>query len=163
MSGLGSRIDVFDATTGRGETILSDFRLSNAVAWPEAGRLIYALQEAPPNDANFNLWWVRLDSHTNRSAGPGTRITNDESPIADISVTSDGKRLALLRRDFQTDVYLAEVMAQGKQLERFESPSMTETICHLRTPDSKAVLFVSNRDGPNHIFRQGWKTHTRIY
>ena len=37
-------------------------------------------------------------------------------PIADISVTRDGKRLALLRRDFQTDVYLAELLAQGKQL-----------------------------------------------
>jgi DNA-binding winged helix-turn-helix (wHTH) protein/Tol biopolymer transport system component len=156
MSGLGSRIDAFDATTGRGETILSDFRLSNAVAWPEAGRLIYALQEAPPNDANFNLWWVRLDTHTNRPAGPGTRITNDETPIADISVTSDGRRLALLRRDFQTDVYLAEVMAQGKQLgtlrrftldDRNDWPSAW-------TPDSKAVLFVSNRDGLNHIFKQ---------
>jgi DNA-binding winged helix-turn-helix (wHTH) protein/Tol biopolymer transport system component len=155
-SGLGSRIDVFDATTGRGETILSDFRLSNAVAWPDTGRLIYALQEAPPNDANFNLWWVRLDSHTNRPVGPGTRITNDETPIADISVTSDGKRLALLRRDFQTDVYLAEVLAKGKQLgalrrftldDRNDWPSAW-------TPDSKAVLFVSNRDGLNHIFKQ---------
>lgn len=155
-SGLGSRIEVFDATTGRGETILSDLRLGNAVAWPEARRLIYALQEDPPNDANFNLWWVRLDSHANRSAGPGTRITNDETPIADISVTSDGKRLALLRRDFQTDVYLAEVMAQGKQLgalrrftldDRNDWPSAW-------TPDSKAVLFVSDRDGLNHIFRQ---------
>jgi Tol biopolymer transport system component len=156
MSGLGSRIDVFDASTGRGETILSDFRLSNAVAWPETGRLIYALQEAPPNDANFNLWWVRLDSHTDRPAGPGTRITNDETPIADISVTSDGKRLVLLRRDFQTDVYLAKVLAQGKQLgalrrftldDRNDWPSAW-------TPDSKAVLFTSNRDGLNHIFRQ---------
>lgn len=155
-SGLGSRIDVFDATTGRGETILSDFRLSNAVAWPETGRLIYALQEAPPNDANFNLWWVRLDSHTNRTVGPGTRITNDETPIADISVTSDGKRLALLRRDFQTDVYLAEVPAQGKQLgalRRFTLDDRND-LPSAWTPDSKAVLFVSDRDGLNHIFRQ---------
>ena len=122
----------------------------------KTGRLIYALQEAPPNDANFNLWWVRLDSHTNRSAGPGTRITNDETPIADISVTSDGKRLALLRRDFQTDVYLAEVLAQGKQLgalRRFTLDDRND-LPSAWTPDSKAVLFVSNRDGLNHIFRQ---------
>jgi len=153
--GLGQRIEVFDATTGQGETILSDFRLGEAVAWPESGRLIYVLQEAPPNDQNFNLWGVYLDSRTGRPNGPASRITNDQNLIADISVTRDGKRLALLRREYQTDVYLAELLAQGKlsALRRFtlddreDSPSTW-------TPDSKEVLFVSNRDGPNHIFRQ---------
>ncbi|HMD18831.1 MAG TPA: winged helix-turn-helix domain-containing protein [Alloacidobacterium sp.] len=154
--GLGQRIEVFDATTGKGETILSDFRLGEALAWPENRRLIYALQEAPPNDGNFNLWSVHLDSHTGRPYGSATRITNDQTPIAGVSVTSDGKRLALLRREFQSDVYVAELMAQGKQLsplrrftldDRDDWPSAW-------TPDSKAVLFVSNRDGPNHIFRQ---------
>jgi DNA-binding winged helix-turn-helix (wHTH) protein/Tol biopolymer transport system component len=154
--GLGTRIEVFDATTGKGETILPDFRLGTAIAWPESGRLIYALQEAPPNDANFNLWWTRLDSRTGRSSGSATRITNDQTPIAGISVTTDGKRIALLRREFQTDVYLAELLAQDRELstlrrftldDRDDSPSAW-------TPDSKAVLFTSNRDGPNHIFRQ---------
>jgi WD40 repeat protein len=55
-----------------------------------------------------------------------------------------------------TDVYLAGVLAQGKQLgalrrftldDRNDWPSAW-------TPDSKAVLFVSNRDGLSHIFRQ---------
>ena len=155
-SDLGQRIEVFDAATGRGETILSDFRLGTAIAWPESGRLIYALQEAPPNDENFNLWWAHLDSRTGRPSGSATRITNDQTPIAGISVTSDGKRIALLRREFQTDVYLAELLAQGKQL----SPLRRFTLDDRNdwpsawTPDSKAVLFVSNRDGPNHIFRQ---------
>ena len=154
--GLGMRIEVFDAATGRGETILSDFRLGEVIAWPESGRLIYALQEDPPNGENFNLWWARLDERTGRPSGSATRITNDQSPIADISVTSDGKRLALLRREFQTDVYLGDLLGHGTQLsalrrftldDRNDWPSAW-------TPDSKAVLFLSNRDGPNHIFRQ---------
>jgi DNA-binding winged helix-turn-helix (wHTH) protein/Tol biopolymer transport system component len=152
--GLGQRIEVFDATTGRGETILSDFRLGTAVAWPESGRLIYALQEAPPNDRNYNLWWSHLDSRTGRPLG-SARITNDQTPIAGISVTGDGKRIALLRREFQTDVYLAELLAQGKlsALRRFTLDDRDDWPSAW-TPDSKAVLFVSNRDGPNHIFRQ---------
>ena len=154
--GLGQRIDVFDAATGRGETILSDFRLGAAIAWPDRDRLIYVLQEAPPNDQNFNLWWVHLNSRTGRPSGAGVRITNDQTPIAGISVTSDGKRIALLRREFQMDVYLAELQAQGKQL----SPLRRFTLDDRNdwpsawTSDSKAVLFVSNRDGPYHIFRQ---------
>jgi Tol biopolymer transport system component len=154
--GLGMRIEVFDATTGKGETILPDFRLGTAIAWPDRDRLIYVLQEAPPNDGNFNLWSVHLDPHTGRPYGSATRITNDQTPIAGVSVTSDGKRIALLRREFQTDVYLAELVAKGQQLsalrrftldDRDDWPSAW-------TPDSKAVLFVSNRDGPKHIFKQ---------
>jgi Tol biopolymer transport system component len=154
-SGLGTRIEVFDAGTGQGETILSDFRLGTAVAWPDRARLIYALQEAPPNDQNFNLWWTHVDSRTGRPYGSAARITNDQTPIAGISVTSDGKRMALLRREFQTDVYLAELLAQGKlsALRRFTLDDR-EDWPSAWTPDSKAVLFVSNRDGPNHVFRQ---------
>jgi hypothetical protein len=33
--GLGMRIEVFDATTGKGETVLPDFRLDTAIAWPD--------------------------------------------------------------------------------------------------------------------------------
>lgn len=153
--GLGQRIEVFDAETGRGETILSDFRLGGAVAWPDSRRLIYALQEAPPNDQNFNLWWSHLDPSTARPYGLAARITNDQTPIAGISVTSDGKRIALLRREFQTDVYLAELLAQGQlsALRRFALDDRDDWPSAW-TPDSKAILFVSNRDGPNHIFRQ---------
>lgn len=155
-SGLGSRIEVFDATTGRGETILSDFRLGSAVAWPDPARMIYALQEDPPNESNFNLWWVRLNAHMRQPAGPATRITNDQTPIAGISVTSDGKRVALLRREFQQDVYLAEVQAQDRRvgpLRRFTLDDRDDWPSAW-TPDSRAVLFGSNRDGPNHVFKQ---------
>ena len=153
--GLGQRIEVFDAMTGQGETILSDFRLGTAVAWPESWRLIYALQEAPPNDQNFNLWWTHVDSVTGRPYGKAVRITNDQTPIAGITVTSDGKRLALLRREFQTDVYLTELLAQGKlsALRRFTLDDRDDWPSAW-TSNSKEVLFVSNRDGPNHIFRQ---------
>jgi Tol biopolymer transport system component len=154
--GLGMRIEVFDATTGKGEMVLSDFRPGTAIAWPDNGRLIYASQEVPPNDGNFNLWWVHVDSRTGRTSGSATRITNDQTPIAGISVTSDGKRIVLLRQEFQTDVYLAELSAQGKRLSALRRFTLDDRddLPSAWTPDSKAVLFVSNRDGPNHIFRQ---------
>jgi DNA-binding winged helix-turn-helix (wHTH) protein/Tol biopolymer transport system component len=155
-NGPGMRIDVFDATTGRAETILSDFRLGTPIAWPERGRLIYALQEAPPNEGNFNLWSVHLDSRTGLPSGSAVRITNDQTPIAGVSVTSDGKRLALLRREFQTDVYIAELPTQGKQLSELRRFTLDDRNDwpSAWTPDNKAVLFTSNRDGQNHIYRQ---------
>jgi Tol biopolymer transport system component/DNA-binding winged helix-turn-helix (wHTH) protein len=154
--GLGQRIEVFDAETARGETILSDFRLGTAIAWPDGERLIYALQEAPPNDQNFNLWWVRLDARTGRPSGSAARITNDQTPIAGISISSDGRRIALLRREFQTDAYLADVLGRRNRLSALRRFTLDDRddFPSAWTPDSKAVLFVSNRNGPNHIFRQ---------
>ena len=64
--------------------------------------------------------------------------------------------LALRQWTPQSDVYVAELEAGGKRLgtphrltldERQDAPFSW-------TPDSKAVLFASDRDGPWHIFRQ---------
>ena len=152
----GKQIEIYDMTSGLSEVILSEPRLGDKLAWPNAGRLIYSLREAEPNQGDSNLWWVQLDPGTRRPSGPPTRITNDRAKILGISVAADGKRMALRRGSFQADVYLTEVEAQGKRLstprrltldEREDWPSSW-------TPDSKAVLFLSNRDGPAHIFKQ---------
>ena len=150
------QVEVYDLASGRSDVIFSEPRLSNEVAWMTAGRLIYSLQEVPPNQDDFNLWWVQLDARSGRPSGPPIRITNDRAFITSINVTSEGKRIALVRSARQADVYLAEVEAQGKRLstprrftldERQDFPAAW-------TGDSKAVLFVSDRDGPLHIFKQ---------
>jgi len=154
---IGKQIEVYDVASGRTEVILSEPRLGDDIAWVNAGRLIYSLREAKPNQSDANLWWVQLDPGTRRPSGPPTRISNDRGSTAGFSVAADGKRMALRRRSSQTDVYLTEVEAQGKRLstprrltldERQDWPSSW-------TPDSKAVLFSSDRDGPPyHIFKQ---------
>ena len=84
----------------------------------------------------------------------GLQMIKPRSP--DVSVTSDGKRLALLRREFQTDVYVTNLLTQGTQLSELRRFTLDDRNDwpSAWTPDSKAVLFTSNRDGPNHIFRQ---------
>jgi Tol biopolymer transport system component/DNA-binding winged helix-turn-helix (wHTH) protein len=152
----GKQIEVYDVTSGRSEVILSESRLGNEIAWMNTGRLIYSLDEAEPNQSDSNLWWVQLDPRTGHSSGPSARITNDRGSIAGISVAVDGNRMALLRGAFQADVYLTDIEAQNKRLttprrftldERWDWPNSW-------TPDSKAVLFTSDRDGPSHIFKQ---------
>jgi DNA-binding winged helix-turn-helix (wHTH) protein len=54
------QVEVFELASGRSVVILSEPRLGIEVAWTTAGRLIYPLQEAPPNQDDFNLWWVPL-------------------------------------------------------------------------------------------------------
>jgi DNA-binding winged helix-turn-helix (wHTH) protein/Tol biopolymer transport system component len=153
---IDSKIEVSDVTNGRSESILSEPRLLRDIAWVSPGRLIYSLFETQPTQNVFNLWWVQLDSRTGRPLGSPTRITSDRTPTAGISVTSDGKRMALLRRSHQYDVYLTGVEAGGKRLTRPRRLTLDERqdFPTAWTPDSKAVLFFSDRDEPFHIYKQ---------
>jgi len=149
-------IQFYDLATGRTETVFSQPGIGQHIAWVAPDSLIYSVQEAEPNQSDWNLWRVELDTHTGRPSGSPMRITNDREGITTISATSDGKRITLLRRTLQQDVYLTELDAQGKQL----SPPRRFTLDERQdlpgawTPDSKAALIVSDRDGPYHIFKQ---------
>ncbi len=151
-----ARIETYDLKSGRTETVLSATGLGREIVWTSAGRLIYCLQEEKPNQSDANLWWARVDTRTGRPTTSPARITNDREGIQSISITSDGKRIATLRASSQADVYLTDVEAQGKRL----SPPRRLTLDERQdfpaswTPDSKAVLIVSDRDGPSHIFKQ---------
>ena len=150
------QIEVYDVTSGRSEVILSELRLGDSVAWTNTGRLIYSLDEPEPNQRDSNLWSAQIDASTGHWSGSPTRITNDRGSSAGISVAVDGERMALLRSTYQGDIYLAEIAAPGKTL----SPSRRFTRDEREdwptswTSDSKAVLFISERDGPPHIFKQ---------
>jgi Tol biopolymer transport system component/DNA-binding winged helix-turn-helix (wHTH) protein len=152
----GKQIEVYDIADGRHEVISSDPRLGDAVAWTNTDRLIYSQGEAEPNQGDANLWSLTLEPRSARPLAPATRVTNDRAHIFGISVAVDGKRLALRRNTYQADVYLTEVEARGKRLspprrftldDRADWPSAW-------TPDSKSVLFFSDRDGAAHIFKQ---------
>ena len=152
----GNRVEIYDLPSGRSEVILPEPRIGGAIAWLNSGRLIYTLGEAEPNQGDSNPWWVQLDARTGRPSSPPVRIGRDHGDVAEISVTTDGKRMALLRSSYQSDVYLAELQDQGKRLsaprrftldDRSDFPSAW-------TADSQTVLFASDRDGRYHIFKQ---------
>jgi DNA-binding winged helix-turn-helix (wHTH) protein/Tol biopolymer transport system component len=158
---IDSKIEVYDVTNARSEAIFSEPRLLPDVAWINPERLIYSLLETQPSQNVFNLWSVQLDSRTGHPLGSPTRITSDRTPTAGISVTSNGKRMVLLRRSHQFDIYLAEVEAHGRRLSTPRPLTLRRLTLDERqdfptawTPDSKAVLFFSDRDEPFHIYKQ---------
>jgi len=125
--------------------------------WAPDGRLIFSLAEPSPNANDSNLWEVKLDPGTGKPEDKPARITNWAGfSFASPTGTADGKRLAFLKSSFQSDVYVAELDAGGAKLttprrltlnERDDWPSAW-------TADSRAVLFYSDRNGSNQIFKQ---------
>ena len=154
---LLKQIEVFDVASGRGTIVLSESRLGDDLVWTNTGRLIYSLQELPPNQGDSNLWWVRVNPRTARPSGAPARITNDRADVTSLSITADGKRMAVRRSTFESDGYISEIEEHGKRLSTPRRYTLDEgwDWPTAWTPDSKGVLFISDRDGTPHIFKQG--------
>ena len=72
--------------------------------------------EPPPNQSDSNLWAVRVNARTMRPEGTPERITNGNGLIAGVSASADGRRLAILRRTLQPNVYVAQLQDHGTRL-----------------------------------------------
>lgn len=167
--GMSTGIDMIDVGSGRQETLMSsaarapllhteaggDAHLGPGVIWTRDNHLIYSLSEPRPNQADSNLWSVPVDSR-GHITGTAVRLTATPDDVGGLSATEDGKRIAYTKYSQNPDVYISEQNAAGT---RFGEPHRL-TLDERRdfpfawTPDSKAVLFTSDRDGLFHIFKQ---------
>jgi len=149
-------LESYELKGGKTETILSDYRLQDGVAWTHDGRLLFSLSEEPPNQVESNIWALRIDAGTGKRVGQPERVTSGPEAKPLESVSADGKRMAFIRTNIAPTVYVAEVNQRTKTI----SPLQRLTMDELQnrpydwTPDGKTVLYVSNRDGGPHIFRQ---------
>jgi DNA-binding winged helix-turn-helix (wHTH) protein/Tol biopolymer transport system component len=123
--------------------------------WLPTGRVVYPVSEQPPNNRDANLWQVQVDPQTGRPRSKPGRITNWPGFSFDnFSASADGKRIAFQKWSGQINVYVGR-----RQATRLESPRRLTLDEHIDLPyawmpDSKAILFVSNRNGRGGIFKQ---------
>ena len=121
------------------------------------GRLLYSVGGESGNDKEVSLWEVHVDLKSGRAAGGTHAFTQwKNTRISDLSVTSDGKRLVFLKGNPQGDVYVGDLDQHGKVLTAQRRLTLNDLDDEPSdwTPDSKSVLFYSNRNGAYDIFRQ---------
>ena len=149
------QIEILDLASGERKVVLAEARLGPGLAWVN-DRLAYVLSEAPPNQGDSNVWWIKIDSHTAKAMGTPTRLTSSPGAVQYLSAAADGKRLAYLKAGWQPDIYVARLEANGTKLQTPRRLTLDERrdLPWAWTPDSKQVLFGSDRDGAFHIFRQ---------
>jgi Tol biopolymer transport system component/DNA-binding winged helix-turn-helix (wHTH) protein len=118
-------------------------------------RFVYSLHE--PDATNCNYWVIGFDERTGALAGKPTRLTNlGESCMDNTSVTADGKKLVFKKWKAHCQVYVADVAPSGTSISGTRRLTLTESVDVLIgwTVDSKAVIFISNRNGHRGIFKQ---------
>jgi Tol biopolymer transport system component/DNA-binding winged helix-turn-helix (wHTH) protein len=150
--GVKAVIDVRDLTRQAVETVVSSSALNGAMAWTSDNRLIYTLAEPPPR-GDSNLWSVALD-HEGKIAGTPARLTNDTGLIASVNVSTNGKRLAVLRGVQEPDVYVAKIEHGGLSEPRRLTLDDRQDFPYDWTTDGKSVIFISDRTGTFSIYRQ---------
>jgi serine/threonine protein kinase len=124
--------------------------------WFPDGRIVYSQgQSALGND---NLWQVAVDSQAGTAIGRPKRITQwTGSGITSLSAPADGKRLVFLKSTYQMQVFLGELTTGGTHMSPPRRLTNDEALdmATAWTPDSKAVLFLSDRNGTFGVFKQG--------
>jgi len=150
------QLEILNVATGDLNTLLSTTGLRPTIAWAPDGRMIYSLAEAVPNQSDSNLWALRVD-RDGRALGNATRLTHVTGEASAISITSDGKRLAYFRQAVEPDVYVSDLEGNGTRLTTPRRLTLDERadLPYSWTPDSKSVIFTSDRNGTFNIFRQG--------
>jgi DNA-binding winged helix-turn-helix (wHTH) protein/Tol biopolymer transport system component len=163
--GTKTNLATLDLSNGREKVILSppttnsdlndSVQLGLGLAWTSDNYLVYSISEAPPNNGDSNLWRVALDS-SGRVVGHPLRLTTTPDEVSDLSASGDGKRIAYTKYTLNPSVYISELGSGGTGLSTPQRLTIDDwkNIPFAWTPDSKAVIFVSDRDGIFHIFKQ---------
>jgi serine/threonine protein kinase/Tol biopolymer transport system component len=125
--------------------------------WLPPSRIIYSRSDTEPNGKSDNFWEVRVDPRTGASVGQPQRLTNWAAfHIDDITATADGQRLAFHRWSAQSGVYVGQLGRGGSSITAPRRITFTEADEWpvAWTADSKAVIFLSDRNGHWGVFKQ---------
>jgi DNA-binding winged helix-turn-helix (wHTH) protein/Tol biopolymer transport system component len=149
-----SSVEINEWRNARAETLFSDNRLGPALYWLPNGRLIYAFGDEE-NRQGASLWTIS-PQQSGMVAESSKRITRGIGWISQVTGSDDGKLLTFLRENTVVSIYIAALAPDGTHLlaNRRLTLDENQNDPFAWTPDSKAVLFSSNRNGTPQIFKQ---------
>jgi Tol biopolymer transport system component len=150
---VNDSLESLDLETGQSLTVCNP--CTNYGVLPD-GRIVYVANDL------VSLWEVPIDARTARPTGPARQIRERHgNSYMHPTVSADGKRLAVLQIDtgvssgFGAVVFVADLDADGKRLTNAHRLTLGgNDYSHAWTPDSKAVVFESDRNGSFNIFKQ---------
>jgi len=151
-----STVEIRDLVGGPPEAVVTAPRVS-AATWAPDGRLLFARGDPAPTQESYGLWELALDPQTAKPAGAPRQLAAWLSQsVGSMSVSRDGRRVMMTRGRTRSNVYVGEVSAvagltnvrQVTEDDRVNWPSAW-------TPDGRAVLFHSDRNGDFDLLRQG--------
>lgn len=156
-----SSVEINEWQSAQAETLFSDNHLSPAVHWLPDGRLIYVLDWfVGSSEHDSTLWALPLDP-SGRIKGTPKKIAQGHGNVSRLTGSADGRALIFRSENWSPNVYIGKLAPDGKRLLAHKRLTLDEcmNLPFSWTPDSKSVLFVSDRNGSAEIFKQGGEEH----
>lgn len=156
-----SSVEINEWQSARAETLFSDSRLSPALHWLPDGRLIYALDWfIGANEHDSTLWALPLKP-SGKVMGASKQIAQGHGQVSHITGSADGRALIFRSDNWSPNVYIGKLASDGKHMLAHKRLTLEEclNLPFSWTPDSKAVLFISDRNGSAEIFKQASEEH----
>jgi Tol biopolymer transport system component len=145
-------------TGGPSQLILRDRRLAPAdLCWTRDGRILFALRADTKNPrGDYGVHAIRIDAGSGKAEGDPVPVSNGLGWIGGLSVTADGKRLFLWRGNTLPQVFLSELDRSTHRMTTPRRLTLDENANQPASwlPDSKSILFLSDRHGVWKLFRQ---------
>lgn len=149
------RLETRDLQGGAPAVVMSTWTFGHG--WSPDGRLIYSMDEPGPIGESCNFWGVHLDPRTGKPLETPERLTHWAGFCMDNqSTTADSKRLAFRKWAWHGNIYVADLDANGTRISSLRRFTLNEGRNYPAawTPDGKAVIFGSYRDGEWGLFKQ---------
>lgn len=153
-----------DTGTGKPTATLQDLWIQSAASLPD-GRILFLRLKKLGSDEATEIWSVKADSNGALRGSPrkvadvplGTR-----DRIFNMTATSDGKRLMVIRRTNQDAVFVADFSPSPPHFSDAYRLTLEQlsNFPHTWTADSNSVIFESDRSGSWDIFKQRIDQHT---
>jgi eukaryotic-like serine/threonine-protein kinase len=122
------------------------------------GRFIYSRTNRPGLFYGGSIWEIWVDVRTGLATSTPRQVADSaDFEVFGLGATAGGKRLTFLKeRSSLVGVYVGELEGNGSRIVNPRRLTLNDSWDHAYawTPDSKSVLFDSNRNGTWDIFRQ---------
>jgi Tol biopolymer transport system component len=148
-------IESIPAVGGVSSTILSAPGLQS-FCWSPDGRIIYSMEEPPPNDRATNLWELAVGRSGAKSDRNPQRITNWAGmSLSDLSISRDSRHLVFVNAGVENDLYVAALQGKGSmEPPRRFTLEGRDNLPSTWAADGHTLFFYSDRNGNWDIFRQ---------
>jgi Tol biopolymer transport system component/DNA-binding winged helix-turn-helix (wHTH) protein len=156
-----SSVEINEWQSARAETLFSDNHLSPAVHWLPDGRFIYALDWFYGSSQPGSTLWTLPLQQSGKIMGTPKQIGQGHGRVSHVTGSADGKALIFRSDNWSPNVYIGTLASDGAHVLAHKRLTLDESLNlpFSWTPDSKAVLFISDRNGPAEIFKQASEEH----
>jgi serine/threonine protein kinase len=137
-------------------TVLRDNHL-RAFTWTSSGRFIYSRNNELGSSESDNLWELHVNAENGTPQGKARQLTDWSGfSVRSFSATADGKQLAFLRSNSHASVFVGDFVGKESRLVNTRRLTLDDNynLPSAWTPDSREVLFSSERTSNRVMYRQ---------